>query len=199
VDTHFKHIRNHYNKIEHVLHQVAISDSDGDMYLACKAIRNDGIITHSRLVENKLTKDDMPNLVSCNKVRRAKLDTIVSEYNIEGPYILKIDVDGHEMNILKGAAQTIEDSSILVIEAPLPRIAFPQFFERAMYLLDHGFFLIDIVDLAYYDGILWQADLVFVKKEIAQKHQKLLLWQSKSFNFEMDKWYVLGDDKFENK
>jgi FkbM family methyltransferase len=46
-----------------------------------------------------------------------QLDTLVGEFNFPVPNFMKIDVDGHELNILNGAMKTLanpELTSILI-------------------------------------------------------------------------------------
>lgn len=194
VDLHFKTISNNYRNISHELHHVALSNEDGSVFLACKSIHNDGKITHSEVVPDEVSDKDVPGLISCKEIKRARLDSITKDARIEPPYLLKIDVDGHEMPILEGALQTLKDSTIVVIEAPLNKVALPHFFERSKFLMDNGFYLVDIVDLAYYDGMLWQADLVFVRKSVADNIDRLRPFESDSFAFEREKWKPLSNE-----
>lgn len=196
VDTHFDAIRRNYKDIHHTLHKVALSDKDGELFLACTSINNDGVITHSRVMERQVSRAEVPNLVSCERIRQARLDTVLKEAPATPPYLLKIDVDGHEINVLKGADETLKNTSIIVIEAPLDRSALPKFFERGMYLLERGFRLMDIVDLSYYHGVLWQCDLVFVHKDIVDSIDRLRPFQASTFSFEPGKWYALNHGKF---
>ena len=194
VDLHYKTISRNYRNISHELHQVALSNEDGNVYLAGKSIHNNGKITHSEVVPDKVTEEEITGLVSCKQIKRARLDTVINESQIEPPYLLKIDVDGHEMPILEGAEQALKDSTIVVIEAPLNKVVQPHFFERSQHLMDNGFYLVDIVDLAYYDGILWQADLVFVKKSLVDSIDRLRPFESESFVFEQKKWRPLSNE-----
>lgn len=199
VDLHFQQLEKNYKNIDSKLHHVALSDSDGEIYLACRAIHGDGRITHSEVVEKPVTTEDIPDLVSCKPIRRACLDTILEGEDIRGGLLLKIDVDGHEMSVLRGADKTLELASIVVIEAPINRVELPHFFERSNYLMSKGFCLMDIVDLAYYDGVLWQVDLVFVKKEIVNKADRLRPFEASAFSFEKEKWYPSGDRLYKNR
>jgi len=193
VDLHFNTISANYKNIPHELHHVALSDTDGRVYLACCSINNGEKITHSQIVPKKLNSKDMPGLVSCTEVRQAKLDTIIDGNLVPSPYLLKVDVDGYEIPVLKGALRVLNNSSVVVIEAPLNKANLPNFFERSQYLMDSGFYLVDIVDLAYYDGVLWQADLVFVRKDIVNTNDRLRPFESDTFAFEGSKWSLLSD------
>lgn len=196
VDLHFDQIRSNYRNIEHELHQVAISDTDGTCYLACRSIHNNNTVTHSRIADEPVTKEEEDGFVSCTEITKSRLDTIVQQHSITKPYLLKIDVDGHEMPILRGAEQTLEDCSVVVIEAPLNRVELPQFFERSSHLMSSGFYLMDIVDLAYYNGVLWQVDLVFVRQSIVNEIDQLRPFEASTFAFDRELWNPLSASSF---
>jgi FkbM family methyltransferase len=88
---------------------------------------------------------------------------------LPGPYLLKLDTHGFEVPILKGAAQTLASTEVLIVECYNHRIA-PEcltFDEMCRYLGGQGFRCIDLVDPLYrpYDDSLWQMDLFFVRSE----------------------------------
>ena len=141
IESYLPRIRKNYEKIEHDLLNIALSDEDGELFLASTSITGDGNITHSHIVETEVTQADIPSLVSCKKIRRARLDTVVAENGIKGPLLIKIDVDGHELAVLKGAVETLKLANAVVIEAPLNRQGVSKFFERANFLLarPHGY------------------------------------------------------------
>ena len=194
VSAHFEAIAQNYKNIKHTLHHLALSDQDGDAYLASKSINRDGIVTHSEVISSSQEADNIDGLVSCEKIKQSRLDTITDNSDITKPYLLKIDVDGQELAILNGAMNTLKDTSIVVIEAPLNKVITPLFFERAKFLQDNGFYLLDIVDFAYYDGILWQVDLVFVRKDIVDNNDRLRPFEANGFNYDNNKWDSLSDN-----
>ena len=73
----------------------------------------------------------------------------------------------------------------------------PQIFMRMQFLLEHGFQLFDIVDLAYYRGTLSQVDLIFVKRELYDTIDALVPW--KKTTFDNAKWYPLTTKAFQNQ
>jgi len=196
VNLHFKQIEKNYRNVDFTLHNVALSDTDGVAYLACRSIHRDGRVTHADVVPQPVNSDDIEGFVSCEEIPRARLDTLMATQPTPGPYLLKVDVDGHEMEVLAGATETLEQCNVVVIEAPLNRTDHPNFFRRALYLMENGFFLMDIVDLAYYGGVLWQVDLVFVRREVVAQRDELRPFQAQGFQFAADKWYPLSDRLF---
>jgi len=129
----------------------------------------------------------VPTLVECRKIRKARLDTVMQDIDAQPNYLLKIDVDGHELPILEGATETLKQCSIVVVEAPVQRSPLPHLISRANYLLEAGFFLVDVVDLAYYRGLLSQVDLIFVHSDIVHDLDTLRPWETSAFD--RTQWY----------
>ncbi len=90
------------------------------------------------------------------------LDTLCREGQWEPPYLLKIDVDGAEPQVVAGAQEVLRSTQCVIIEAAMREVA-----ERCRLLDEAGFLLWDIVDPLYYEERLWQVDLVFLNKVCA--------------------------------
>ncbi len=198
VNLHFDQIQRNYRNVDHTLHHVALSSEDGVAYLSCRSIHRDGKITHAEVVPEPTDASTVEGFVKCEQIPKSRLDTIMESQADAAPYLLKIDVDGHEMPILHGAEQTLKQCSVVVIEAPLNRVPMPLFFERALFLMESGFRLMDIVDFAYYDGILWQVDLVFVREDYVESIPELKPFQHPQFRFSGEKWFPLTDRLYRN-
>ena len=93
----------------------------------------------------------------------ATLDTFLQDKSYEFPMMLKVDVDGDDMRILKGAENTLSNMSILTIEAVIPGLQ--RVIKNLNFITDHGLRLWDIVDLMYADNRLHQVDLIFVNTD----------------------------------
>lgn len=74
-----------------------------------------------------------------------------------GPVLLKIDVDGQELDCLHGCSGLFGRVSAVVVEATADRLS-----GIVAFLEQHDFRLFDIVDLCYCGPQLHQVDLVFV-------------------------------------
>jgi FkbM family methyltransferase len=95
------------------------------------------------------------------------IDAEVAARRLPGPYLLKFDTHGFEVPILRGAAQTLRDTEVIVMECYNFRIS-PDaltFDEMCRYLGERGFRCLDLIEPLYrpYDNSFWQADLVFVR------------------------------------
>lgn len=153
---------------------VAASDMDGEMNMRTSSVREGKPITHANLT-GATTGDNL------RKVPVRRLDTLLAERpGFAKPWLLKIDVDGVELQILAGAAETLRDCSVVVVEAGIRT-----FMERAAALQAHGFELFDIVELCYYDDRLRQFDLVFVKTQILNRLGLDMYKQP----FDITKWF----------
>jgi hypothetical protein len=91
------------------------------------------------------------HLMSANIVNR--IDAIP----FDGPALLKIDVDGGELAVLRGSTNCLDTMAVLVVEATAESV-----FGIVQFAEAHGFRLFDIVELCYCGNQLHQCDLIFV-------------------------------------
>lgn len=148
-----------YRNVSHELVPVAVSHNTGETTLFTRAGQGGAKITHARIAH-----DSRPVTKTGEQGRRITtltLDDFVARRALAGPFLVKIDVDGNEMNVLSGAETTLAQSAYVIIEATMKSFA-----QRAGALWSAGFRLYDICDLLYYRGALHQADLVFVRQDI---------------------------------
>jgi len=182
----FPRIAANYAGLNWELIPVAVSDTDGEGSLRKSSI--DGSeISHSKL-EASMTPDlalREGDLDVC-RVRTVRLDTFFKTRNEPKPYLLKIDVDGFEIPILRGAEGILDDVDCIVIEATMDT-----FFERFEFIARRGFQLFDIVDQCYYGGVFSQADLVFVSNRLRKSNPRLRPWETESFAWE--KWVPVAN------
>ena len=103
------------------------------------------------------------------------VDSIYEDLHIEGPVLLKIDVDGVEIKVLQGSKTILRLDCVVVIEASIADEG-PRFNGVVEFLSSYGFSVYDIVDPLYRqkDWHLWQVDLIFIKTNSPT-------WGSKTF------------------
>jgi hypothetical protein len=95
------------------------------------------------------------------------LDEICKTRQLEGPYLIKVDVDGRELDVLAGATQILQNTELVIVEVNLYVTArFDKMCAVINFMKDQGFVAYDIVDLGYRpsDSALFQVDMVFVKE-----------------------------------
>jgi FkbM family methyltransferase len=95
------------------------------------------------------------------------LDGVVQEHALEGPFVIKLDVQGFELEVLKGAVQTLRQTDILILEASLwadrKGRGMVKLADLISWLDGRGFVLYDIANLARrsVDAAMTELDLVF--------------------------------------
>jgi FkbM family methyltransferase len=162
--------------IDYTLVNVAASNFDGSMSMETSSVLPGQPISHARLTDKAAS-----NNIRTVPVRT--IDSLMVEYALPSPFLIKLDVDGVELQILEGAKSTLGRANVVVVEAGLRN-----YFPRSSFLESNGFELFDIVDLCYYDDRLRQFDMVFINSRIVieqnldmQKHP-----------FDINKWIVFN-------
>tara|TARA_R110000868_G_scaffold21535_11_gene89188 strand:+ start:548 stop:1264 length:717 start_codon:yes stop_codon:yes gene_type:complete len=100
-------------------------------------------------------------------VPQFRIDTLWQALELKGPALLKIDVQGGELEVIRGAAKVIDNFEVIVLECGLVEqyLGQPIFHEYIAELARLGFVIYDIIHTGYSDtGLLCQIDLVCVKK-----------------------------------
>lgn len=96
------------------------------------------------------------------------LNNLIKKLSISPPDLLKLDVQGFELEILKSAGDHIDEIQAIIAETSIFRFqeGMPLCQEIISYLSDHAFVLYDLLRMAVrpYDQALGQLDLLFVKE-----------------------------------
>lgn len=104
------------------------------------------------------------------------LNDICSRQPYPGPFLVKIDVDGCEIDVLKGGSSLIGRDNVFVVEATIGHddARFPKVLD---FFRPYDFILHDIVDPMFRpaDGALWQVDIVMVHS--SSPYRKLKMFQ----------------------
>lgn len=135
-------------------------------YIIAAATRESGTVhlsvnpnlVHSSVSDNQTTLEE--NLYT-RTVPAITLDQICIEKNLEAPYLVKVDVDGKEVDVLAGATQILKETEYVIVEVSL----FGQMYEVMNFMKSQGFVAYDMVNLGWrpLDNALWQCDMAFVK------------------------------------
>jgi FkbM family methyltransferase len=91
------------------------------------------------------------------------------DLGLSSPLLLKMDVQGFELEVLKGAAQTLKRTEVILSEISLIPYneGAPLMHEVVAYLADRGFLPYDICGgwRRESDGALAQTDIIFVRRD----------------------------------
>jgi FkbM family methyltransferase len=142
-------------------------------YVSAAADAESGEVTinvHPDLVGSSLylEKEDFNVNGIPRLVPRIALDHLVEQANLKPPFLLKIDTQGAELNVLSGYEVSLQQTEFVLLE-----VSFFKFFEGGDQLHDviafmklRGFVAYDIFDFQYrpLDDALSQVDIVFVKE-----------------------------------
>ena len=115
--------------------------------------------------------DRMPDKVG-ETTRIRRVDTLVAEHNMPGPYFLKFDTHGVELDVLKGAAETLKATNLIMMEVYNFKLRFAggknlTFDEMSLHMKSIGFRCIDMCDPLFRpnDHVLWQFHMIFFRDD----------------------------------
>lgn len=104
------------------------------------------------------------------------LDTVVAGHQMTGPILLKADVQGYELEVLRGASQTLRDVEVVLLEvSTLPyNIGAPLFAEVVAFMAERRFAVYDIGHLhrRQSDDATFQMDVLFAREDSALRSEK---------------------------
>lgn len=101
------------------------------------------------------------------RVRTTTLDAVVRRHRLAGPYLLKIDVQGAELDVLRGALRALEDTVVVTTEIQVFRER-DSIVDLLAFMHGNGWALYDLTDLAYYpsDSTLYECYATFIPKRM---------------------------------
>jgi FkbM family methyltransferase len=153
-------IERFYSALDHQAFAIALSDADVDHYLVSLALEWDGVVTHSQIWGEPASVDGR-RVVACDPISVRRFDSLGLSREISRDFLLKVDVDGKELQVLRGFGGHLVRASVVIVEC-----TFSSAIERMGFLADSGFELVDIVDLCYYGPSLYQFDAVFLRRKL---------------------------------
>jgi FkbM family methyltransferase len=151
------------------VHKVAVGDCDGTIKMGVDASGYRSSILVAEMNETFTEVIEVP-------IRR--LDTLAFEEDLPRPEVLKIDVQGAELNVLTGAGSLLATVQLIQAEVWLTRGYWkqtPLLFEISEYLNARGFLLVDFSG-SYYSDLheLYATDAFFARRELLEQYANKL-------------------------
>lgn len=128
------------------------------------------INVHPDLTGSSVYREDEDSNVNGipRSVKSVSLDALLQDATNKPPFLLKIDVQGAELDILLGAEEILCRAEYILLEVSFFQLfaGGPLFHDVLSFMRSSGFVVYDIFDLQYrpLDNALSQADIVFVKE-----------------------------------
>ena len=101
-----------------------------------------------------------------------RIDTLVKEFAMPGPFFLKFDTHGVELDVLEGASETLKQTNLIMMECYNFKLNFVggknlTFDEMSLHMKSIGFRCIDMCDLLFRPGDLafWQFHMIFIRSD----------------------------------
>ncbi len=142
-------------------------------YMVAAVTQKTGNVTinvHPDLVGSSLYLEEEDSDVNGEPriVHSITLDKMCVEKELDGPFLIKVDVQGAELDVLMGATKTLSNTEYVILEISFFRFftGGPQVFDVIRFMKEWGFVPYDIFDYQYrlLDGALSQVDMAFVKE-----------------------------------
>lgn len=153
----------HRKKLEKISSEVFIqvlSDENKQLKFFRKGGTGDSIY-----LENTDHYTDSFELVSAKNI-----DTLINEKNLPLPDFIKLDVQGAELDILKGAKTAISSCNVILMECPIVQynLGAPKLEEYLNFMKEIDFLPIKIFEQHIDRGLLIQIDILFMSKKSYQ-------------------------------
>jgi FkbM family methyltransferase len=114
-----------------------------------------------------LTESARPTVVRTISVSMTTLDKLAANTVFARPDFIKLDVQGYELEVLRGAGLALASAEAVLMEVNLLGIldCAPLFHQATQFMSERGFQVYDICTFFRrpYDGALWQVDVIFVR------------------------------------
>jgi FkbM family methyltransferase len=148
-----------------VLHELAVGPKDDEMTIHVSRADDSSSLLPITSLQNKLFPGTKEKEVRTIQVK--PLDAILAPKDIEKPALLKLDVQGFELQALEGCRSLLPIFSYVYVECSFVELYAGQSLapEVISYLDDFGFVLSGVYNLSYdKQGVAIQGDFLFKKK-----------------------------------
>lgn len=175
----FERLKQRHAKQQNIMyHQFAVGDCEDTVSIyETSSSGNSSVSKPTSYVRDSLDENmaDSVRIVDTHLVSQITLDSFCTRNQIPHIDILKMDIQGSELNALKGASKLLDAQNIRMIYC---EVLFSDLYEDQCYfhelmsfLHDKKYRIFDIVTMAYSgDGKLYYGDAIFINEELGNKH-----------------------------
>jgi FkbM family methyltransferase len=159
-------------EFEHIIKEIC--QKYNASYIIAAAGSNPGKIkinVHPDLSSSSIYKENKNTFINSTtrEVTQIRIDDVCEDEGLKGPYLIKIDVQGAELDVLRGSTNIMKNTEVIILEASLLKLyqGGPEFYDVVDYMYKKDFVVYDIFGGQYrqFDGALLQLDVVFVKEK----------------------------------
>ncbi|MGM0952115.1 MAG: FkbM family methyltransferase [Pseudomonadota bacterium] len=103
------------------------------------------------------------------RIKIETLDNLIQKHNLAQPFGIKIDTEGHELNVLLGAVGTLKNTAFVIVETSVQkRFEDSYSFEDLVcFMKGQGFSVANILSSDHDgQGLVRYADLLFMREEV---------------------------------
>lgn len=118
---------------------------------------------------DSLFKENQEVYNSINPVVRStrSLDSLINEHNLDLPDLIKLDVQGAELSVLRGGSKAVANASLICLEIPIPEFnkGAPRISEYLDYMKMQNFIPIELLEVHKASDVIIQIDIAFARKD----------------------------------
>ncbi len=144
----------------------AVGDTCGELDIhKSKLLDSSSLLPINPSINNAYFKENIKHVDS----EQVKLTTLDHEFEpIKNISILKIDVQGYELKVLKGGENLLQKVELIILEAQNHGLYenAPMYFDLDIYLREHGFTLHDIIPSIHQEGKLYEWDAIYINRNL---------------------------------
>lgn len=144
---------------------VLLSDKNGHRKFYTSSGQGDSYYPEESMGNNQPFEMDLPCFA---------LDDLYADKNneLKKPDLMKIDTQGSELDVLRGAQRIIDDLKILIVECPIVKynLGAPTIQDYLDEIICMGFVPFQVVEVHILRNILVQIDIAFVSRAVFEGH-----------------------------
>ena len=136
-----------WRSLDHLPYAIAGGKGRRELYVPTSP-EGASLLRHNQAVGRDFAYDDLFRIEQVASVSTVSLDEAIAEHGIPDPSFVKLDVEGAELEILRGATRALERAVALKTEVAFieQRVQQPLAFEVAAFLQERGYVLMDFIE-----------------------------------------------------